>query len=456
MDLETARFVLSKSGEDCLKELTARYPSIAAPQELTVIEWLRKHARLNQAQSSAILEVAKARQKAAETNKFSRATQMFFTREALEQASGEEIAAYRSQRFTRVFEANTAIADLCCGIGGDTTALSRQFSVTGVDLDQSRLLFAAANAAVYGNAERFTGLHEDVTECKINAYQGAFFDPGRRTKDGRRINNPEHYLPPLSTIHSWLPHLEGLAVKLSPGIDYEKLKDLDCEIEIISQDGEVKEALLWFGTLKEVGGETSGKVARHRATLLTSQKEKAPTRYKDERAPDENDRAEVDSNSAPSDQDKQIITLSDADGMEPLAVAPLARYLHEPDGAIIRAGLVELVGARFNALKIDQDIAYLTGATPAKAPLMRSFEVLAAMPFSLKKLKAELQALACTSVVVKKRGSPIAPEELLKALALKNAHKKAKHDAEPQTELTVFLTHLNGIHSAIITRETKA
>ncbi len=177
MDLETARFVLSKSGEDCLKELTARYPSIAAPQELTVIEWLRKHARLNQAQSSAILEVAKARQKAAETNKFSRATQMFFTREALEQASGEEIAAYRSQRFTRVFEANTAIADLCCGIGGDTTALSRQFSVTGVDLDQSRLLFAAANAAVYRNAERFTGLHEDVTECKINAYQGAFFDP---------------------------------------------------------------------------------------------------------------------------------------------------------------------------------------------------------------------------------------------------------------------------------------
>lgn len=456
MDLETARFVLSKSGEDCLKELTARYPSIAAPQELSVIEWLRKHARLNQAQSSAILEVAKARQKAAETSKFSRAAQMFFTREALEQASGEEIAAYRSRRFARAFEANTAIADLCCGIGGDTTALSRQFSVTGVDLDQARLLFAAANAAVYGNAERFAGSQEDVRECKINAYQGAFFDPGRRTKDGRRINNPEHYLPPLSTIHSWLPHLNGLAVKLSPGIDYEKLKDLDCEIEIISQDGEVKEALLWFGTLKEVGGETTGKVARHRATLLTSQKENASTRYEDERAPGENHRAGVDSNSALSDQNKQIITLSDADGMEPLAVAPLARYLHEPDGAIIRAGLVELVGARFNALKIDQDIAYLTGATPAKAPLMRSFEVLAAMPFSLKKLKAELQALACTSVVVKKRGSPIAPEELLKALALKNAQRKAKHDAEPQTELTVFLTHLDGIHSAIITREYKA
>lgn len=456
MDLETARFVLSKSGEDCLKELTARYPSIAAPQELSAIEWLRKHARLNQAQSSAILEVAKARQRAAETNKFSRAAQLFFTREALEQASGEEIAAYRSRRFARAFEANTAIADLCCGIGGDTTALSRHFSVTGVDLDQARLIFAAANAAVYGNAERFAGLHEDVKECKISSYQGAFFDPGRRTKDGRRINNPEHYLPPLSTIHSWLPHLKGLAVKLSPGIDYEKLKDLDCEIEIISQDGEVKEALLWFGTLKEVGGETGGKVARHRATLLTSKKATAPARDEDERAPGENQRVGVDASSPPGDDDKRIITFSDADGMEPLAVAPLARYLHEPDGAIIRAGLVELVGARFNALKIDQDIAYLTGATPAKAPLMRSFEVLAAMPFSLKKLKAELQALACTSVVVKKRGSPIAPEELLRALALKNAHKKAKHDAEPQTELTVFLTHLNGIHSAIITREYKA
>ncbi|MBI5174615.1 MAG: hypothetical protein HY986_17150 [Candidatus Melainabacteria bacterium] len=452
MDLETARFVLSKSGEDCLKELTARYPSIAAPQELSVIEWLRKRANLNQAQSSAILEVAKARQKAAETNKFSRAAEMFFTREALEQASGEEIAAYRSRRFARAFEANATIADLCCGIGGDTTALSRNFSVTGVDLDQARLLFAAANAAVYGNAERFAGLHEDVTECKINSYQGAFFDPGRRTKDGRRINNPEHYLPPLGTIHSWLPHLKGLAVKLSPGIDYEKLKDFDCEIEIISQDGEVKEALLWFGALREAGGNA----ARHRATLLTSKKAKAPTRHEDEITPGEDDKAWIDSKSALSEEDKQIITLSDAEGMEPLAVAPLARYLHEPDGAIIRAGLVELVGARFNALKIDREIAYLTGATPAKAPLMRSFEVLAAMPFSLKKLKAELQALGCTSVVVKKRGSPIAPEELLKALALKNAQKKAKHGAEPLTELTVFLTHLDGIHSAIITREYKA
>ncbi|MDX1988167.1 MAG: class I SAM-dependent methyltransferase [Candidatus Obscuribacter sp.] len=452
MDLETARFVLSKSGEDCLKELTARYPSIAAPQELSIIEWLRKRANLNQAQSSAILEVAKARQKAAETNKFSRAVEMFFTREALEQASGEEIAAHRSRRFARAFEANATIADLCCGIGGDTTALSRNFSVTGVDLDQARLLFAAANAAVYGNAERFAGLHEDVTKCKINSYQGAFFDPGRRTKDGRRINNPEHYLPPLGTIHSWLPHLKGLAVKLSPGIDYEKLKDLDCEIEIISQDGEVKEALLWFGALREAGG----KAARHRATLLTSNKYQAPTRQEVDMVPGDNYRPGFDSNSAQGDSKKQIITLSDAGGMEPLAVAPLARYLHEPDGAIIRAGLVELVGARFNALKIDQDIAYLTGATPATAPLMRSFEVLAAMPFSLKKLKAELQALACTSVVVKKRGSPIAPEELLKALALKNAHKKAKHDAEPQTELTVFLTHLDGIHSAIITREYKA
>ncbi len=222
--------------------------------------------------------------------------------------------------------------------------------------------------------------------------------------------------------------------------------------------------------MKEVGGEVEGKAARHRATLLTTSaaktKEPAPNRAPD--AKDEiedgshsithtgHDRRIVTLSDTHASNDHQIITLSDADGMPPLAVAPLDRFLHEPDGAVIRAGLVELVGARFNALKIDQEIAYLTGATPASAPLMRSFEVLAAMPFSLKKLKAELQTLGCTEVVVKKRGSPIAPEELLKALSFKNAQKKAKHVADSRSVLTVFLTHLNGIHSAIITREYKA
>jgi hypothetical protein len=52
--------------------------------------------------------------------KFSRAMGMYFTRAGLEQASGEVIAGHRMARYAGA----GLVADLCCGIGGDLTALA--------------------------------------------------------------------------------------------------------------------------------------------------------------------------------------------------------------------------------------------------------------------------------------------------------------------------------------------
>ncbi|MBP7577902.1 MAG: methyltransferase domain-containing protein [Candidatus Obscuribacter sp.] len=412
MDLAAVSFLLSQAGRAALDELT-QTPILPA-NELKLISSLRK--RFDMTTTAALIEAAQARQRAVRQRKYERADQMFFTRDGLEQSSGEVIANYRARRFVATMPKDARIADLCCGIGGDTIALAQYFDVTGFDLDETRLQLANANAQVCGVEHRLQTTCADVTgfdglSCSPDAnnlkFDGVFFDPGRRDKNGKRIYDPERYSPPLSTIRNWLKTTAGTAVKVSPGIDYDQLRaaGLDFEVEIISQSGEVKEAVLWLGAFKRP------EVAR-RATLL---------------------------------QGDDVLSYDDAAGIPDLPITTPRGYIHEPDGAIIRAGLVGLLGEPLAATKIDPDIAYLTGDTPSDAVTARSFAVLDSMPFSLKKLKSSLQALKCGRVVVKKRGSPLSPEELIKALAIKGDGK----------ELTVILTHLSGTHSAIICEEVK-
>ena len=81
--------------------------------------------------------------------KFSRADQMLFTRSGLEQASSEVTAQHAAERFAGA----TAVADLCCGIGGNLIALAAAHSgarhVIGVDSDLVSLELARHNASVY-------------------------------------------------------------------------------------------------------------------------------------------------------------------------------------------------------------------------------------------------------------------------------------------------------------------
>ena len=86
--------------------------------------------------------------------KFSRAMEMFFTRAGLEQASAEVIAGHRLARYAGA----GLVADLCCGIGGDLTALAAGRRVLAVDRDPLHLRMALANAGVYGVAAGVTAV----------------------------------------------------------------------------------------------------------------------------------------------------------------------------------------------------------------------------------------------------------------------------------------------------------
>src|SRR5258708_9058283 len=104
----------------------------------------------------AAMDTALLRRKA--NDKFSRAGRMYFTRESLEQSSGETISAYRAKRFAGF----SLVGDLCCGIGGDLIGLSELTHAIAVDADPLRLAMAAENARAYGRADRVTFLEGDA------------------------------------------------------------------------------------------------------------------------------------------------------------------------------------------------------------------------------------------------------------------------------------------------------
>jgi hypothetical protein len=108
--------------------------------------------------------------------------------------------------------------------------------------------------------------------------------------------------------------------------------------------------------------------------------------------------------------------LTDADPAED-AIRPLGQYLYEPDGAVIRAGLVQQAAAAIGGWRIDSHLAYLSAADRTDAPFARGFRVLDVLPYSAKRLRAELRRREVGVVEIKKRGVDVDPARLRKELA---------------------------------------
>lgn len=390
MTLDDFAFLLTAAGERWLAELATT--PITKHNHLQIVTRLRRD--LSPTQTQAVMETAVLRQKA--VTKFSRAAQMYFTRPALEQSSSEVIAAYRARRFADA--GVRRVADLGCGIGGDAIGLAAHAHVIGVDMDPLRLAMAEQNLSVYGRGENFQSLHADFTTLSPLDVDGLFFDPARRDERGKRFFSVEAYQPPLSWIDGWRAGIENTAVKISPGVDYDELP-ADAEVEFISVRGELKEAVLWYGTLRTA--------VERRATLLV---------------------------------DGNIHTMTTTDMPDHIDTAPPKRFLYEPDNAIIRAHLVQQLAAQLGATKLDDDIAYLSSDAEIETPFARRFPIDDYFPFQLKRLRHYLRERDIGQVTIKKRGSPLEPEQLRQMLRLRG-----------KKECTIFLTFVEGETAVLVT-----
>ena len=312
--------------------------------------------------TTALVETTRLRRRAAiKFDGLADVSEWLFTDEALQQATTAAVARHRAQRL-----AGAVVHDATCSIGTELAALrdTAQY-VIGSDIDEVRLVMARNN------------LGGQLPLCRADALRPVsrdtvvLLDPARRSGRRRRFD-PRAYLPPLDALAE-VYRGRPTVVKCAPGVDFDAVRGLgfDGEVEVTSSGGSVREACLWSAALAEPG-------VRRRATVL--------------------DRAEV---------------LTDADP-DDCAIGAPGRWIVDPDGAIVRAGLVRQYAARHGLWQLDADIAYLSGDEVPDG--VRGFEVLEQLPLREKVLRQALSARDCGALEILIRGVDVDPDLLRQRL----------------------------------------
>lgn len=360
MDLDSFRWLLTDAGQQLLERAAS-----APADPLRASTELRRGADAEHV-AAALTQVDLRRR--AEAKFGADAARMYFTPEGLEQATRTTVARHRAARL-QAAQVGTAI-DLGCSIGGDLVAVaSAGITAAGVDLDPLRVEVARANLAALGLGGAVSVA--DATTVDHAGFDVAFADPARRSARGRSFD-VDDWTPPWSFVTGLLGRTA--CVKVAPGIPHD-LVPADVEAEWVSDAGEVKEAALWSGALATTA---------RRATVIAS---------------------------------GGLATLTDEDAVEPV-VRGVGEFLYEPDGAVIRAGLVTAVAAGVDGGLVDEHIAYVTADASFRTPFARSYRVLEELPYKEKQLRAALRERGIGRLAIKKRGVAVVPEELRKRLAL--------------------------------------
>jgi hypothetical protein len=167
---------------------------------------------------------------------------------------------------------------------------------------------------------------------------------------------------------------------------------------VTSYRGSVRETCLWAAGLTEPG-------IRRRASIL--------------------DRGEQITDAEPDD----------------CPVRPAGRWIVDPDGAVVRAGLVRHYGARHGLWQLDRYIAFLSG--DQLPPGVRGFEVLERLPFNERRLRQALSVLGCGSLEVLVRGVQVDPDALRRRMRPRGSRPLsviiARIGARSASSATVFI-----------------
>ncbi|HET9143086.1 THUMP-like domain-containing protein [Actinophytocola sp.] len=330
--------------------------------------------------AGAVLETVLLRRRA--SAKVDDPDRWLFTDAAVQQATPAAVARRRAARF-----AGRDVHDVTCSVGVDLAALAEVAGrCLGSDLDPVRLAMAAHNCPGVALALA-DALHPVSRDAAV------FADPGRRDAAGRRRWRPADFTPPLDELAQTYRGRD-LAVKCAPGIDFADVPWAG-EVEIVSLDGQVREACLWRGSFATVA---------RRATVLRT--------------------------SGPQ------WTITDAEP-DDCPVRPPGEWIVDPDGAVVRAGLVRHYAARHGLGQLDERIAYLSGDAPPSG--IRAFRILEHGHYSEKSLRAALRLLHVGRVEILVRGLDVDPNKLRPRLRLSG-----------DAEVSVVLTRIGRTPTAFI------
>jgi hypothetical protein len=337
--------------------------------------------------SAAVVETLMLRRKA--PSKIDNSQRWLFEGNALQQASASVVARHRAARLF-----GRDIHDVTCSIGADLVELARvAHRCIGSDVDAVRLAMARHNTDLGGVSPVL--LRADAL-APVSRGTVIVADPARRDSSGKRTWRPQDFAPGLDDLVSAYPGRD-LVVKCAPGIAPEVVPWAS-EIELVSLNGQVREACLW--RMENPDGVT------RRASVLRS--------------------------------DGSLWTVTDVDS-DDIPVKEPGSWLIDPDGAVVRAGLVRHYAARHGLWQLDERIAYLTGDVPP--PGIRAFRVLEFGPYREKDLRKALRAREIGRLEILVRGLDIDPDAMRGRLKLQGTE-----------EASVVLTRIGRTPYAFICR----
>ncbi|WP_044507007.1 THUMP-like domain-containing protein [Gordonia sp. KTR9] len=363
--LDDVAFLRSRHGEKALETVSGL--DLTPSTMLSDITEVRSRYAPHDA---ALIETVRCRRRA--RSKLRDADGLLLTDDAGQQATASVVAAYRAAEVAGRFP-GSVVHDLTCSIGAELRELVLVSGIRGVigsDIDRVRLAMARANVP------DATLLIADALTPTSTA-DVLLADPARRSDAGRTFRL-DQLTPPLFELLTTYPG-RLMIVKCAPGLDHQMLRNrfgFDGEVQVTSLDGGVREACLWSGPGVEPG---------RRATVLRTRPDGTV--------------AEV-----------EITDREDDD----VPAGEVGEWIVDPDGAIVRAGLVRHYAHRFGLWQLDPQIAYLTGTSVPEGA--RGFRVIEQTGVTEKSLRKALAALDCGSLEILVRGLDVDPDRLRKKL----------------------------------------
>ena len=377
---------------------------------------------------------------------------------ALEQSTAQDIGRWKAtlwecarQTNKNSSEGTPVVHDLCCGMGGDSFFLPKEFTTIGVDLDENRLAMYRYNSSVMrGVSPESSDAHTilaDVREvAKENDSKNAtltrpkadYFtiDPARRAIEGENQRDLRNLTPTFEEVIEISKHYKGGMAKIPPGYPICEIPR-GTEILYIGSRTDCRECLVLFGELAQnpdhVRAVMVDKTGNEIANWTFARDEKREAR-------NESEQSQYDHNYELEGRDRVYRTSSSESD---LPLGGISKFIAEPAPVLLRSHLFGVVALAHDESThlISPGIAYVTSEKPLPSPAFANYEILESSEISTGAVRAMLKLHDIGKLTLKLRGVKVDPDQEIKRLK-----PKGKNAA------TLFYTRLDGEKIAILTR----